>query len=331
MNKQIFISDTHFGVRNNSITWLESQKAFIYDQLIPYLKKIKDDRVTVIHLGDVFDSRSSISPMICMEADKIFQEISKYCDELIVIAGNHDFYSPIENDNNFTSLKMLPCYWQDGNVCIFADTEYSHALNSNGISNVFIPWFRFHNPTSLKEIIDKYDPVNIFTHTDVDHLDKEIQELVNGRNIISGHIHIPLIEPNKKHWTLGSCFPLNYADADSARGFYETTDWDMSTIKFIENTKSIKFHRITNEQVLTYSEYSQQDYIELTIKDTLYEREDIQKAIKEFYNTCYHFTVTIEQEDIEIESVDQDLGIYNIVKKSCPEHLHPKLETIADN
>ena len=37
-NRIFLLSDTHFGVRNNSIEWLENQLDFFYNFYIPFLK-----------------------------------------------------------------------------------------------------------------------------------------------------------------------------------------------------------------------------------------------------------------------------------------------------
>jgi hypothetical protein len=37
-NRIFLLSDVHFGVRNNSIEWLENQLDFFYNFYIPYLK-----------------------------------------------------------------------------------------------------------------------------------------------------------------------------------------------------------------------------------------------------------------------------------------------------
>ena len=41
--KTIIFTDTHFGVKQNSITWFKSQKKFIEEQLMPYIKSLDDD------------------------------------------------------------------------------------------------------------------------------------------------------------------------------------------------------------------------------------------------------------------------------------------------
>ena len=89
----IIITDTHFGVKNNSITWFNSQSDFIYKQLIPYIKS-HQDTIRLIHMGDVFDSRSTISVYIAKKVRKMFKDLAEICEDVIVVAGNHDFYSP---------------------------------------------------------------------------------------------------------------------------------------------------------------------------------------------------------------------------------------------
>ena len=37
----ILFTDTHFGWKNNSMNWLNSQMKFIYEQFIPTIKKYK--------------------------------------------------------------------------------------------------------------------------------------------------------------------------------------------------------------------------------------------------------------------------------------------------
>lgn len=323
---QILLSDTHFGVRNNSINWLESQKDFVYNQFIPYLKKLPKGDNMVIHLGDVFDSRSSISPMICKETNLMLEKIAENCTEFIIIAGNHDFFSPIEGMDNSTSLEMLPCLWKENNIRILYQNYWTF-----GVDNVFIPWFQFHNIETLKKIMkDGHQYKNVFTHTDIANLDKETLSLLKGKDIFTGHIHIPDLQPKKGYYTLGSCFSINYQDSNSDRGFYTMKDWDAKTLEFHPNTKSLRFYRITDEEVLDFSDYEAQDYIELTIKDSIYERPDIQEAIKNMYSTCYHFTVVIEQQEVEIESVSPETGMYTIVKNACPENLRDKLDTIVE-
>jgi len=56
--KKIFLlSDLHFGVRANSIEWLENQLSFFNDFYIPIIKEKKRDGDILFVLGDWFDNR----------------------------------------------------------------------------------------------------------------------------------------------------------------------------------------------------------------------------------------------------------------------------------
>ena len=91
----VIFTDTHFGWKNNSMTWLNSQMDFIYKQFIPEIKRLsKDESVRVIHCGDVFDSRSTISTYVATKVVQAFKDIRSVCEDFVIVCGNHDFYSP---------------------------------------------------------------------------------------------------------------------------------------------------------------------------------------------------------------------------------------------
>ena len=115
MDIKVLFTDTHFGVKNNSMTWLKSQLNFIYKQFIPELRELKkthpDDQIVLIHLGDVFDSRSTISTMVATEVRKAFGALREVVDEFNIIAGNHDYYSPTSDEVNsqYTEMEDNEC------------------------------------------------------------------------------------------------------------------------------------------------------------------------------------------------------------------------------
>ena len=108
---QVLITDTHFGIKNNSQLWLNSQLDYIYKEFIPLLKKIKNQNdvleLSVIHCGDLFDSKSSINPLIYYKVNKLLKDICSVANELIILAGNHDCYSQIEEDYNIKETRII--------------------------------------------------------------------------------------------------------------------------------------------------------------------------------------------------------------------------------
>ena len=241
--KTILITDTHFGTRQNSITWLNSQSKFIYQQLIPYIKSC-DEEVKLIHLGDVFDSRSTISTMVASQVVHMFKDLSDIVDEFIIIGGNHDYYSP--NSNSVDTINLL-----FGHLDIKLVTK-SVMLDGK---NIYIPWYQWIESTQMiQDLIDTNGIKNVFTHADI------INEPVNIRcdHIYSGHIHIPYCKGKIRN--LGSTYALNFADANQPRGFYVIHDDDK--LEFIEDVKSIRFHRLYNDDIFTMSNMNDFDYIE---------------------------------------------------------------------
>ena len=131
----IIFTDTHFGWKNNSMTWLNSQMNFIYKQFIPYIKQTRrNEKVRVIHLGDVFDSRSTISTYIASKVVQAFKDIRSVCDEFVILCGNHDFYSPNSDTVNTVKLFM-------SNLDIdIVDQELLERDN-----HAFVPWYVWQN------------------------------------------------------------------------------------------------------------------------------------------------------------------------------------------
>lgn len=253
----VLFTDTHFGVKNNSMTWLQSQLNFIYEQFIPELIELKrthpKDRINLIHLGDVFDSRSTISTYVATKVREAFLELRKVVDEFDIIAGNHDYYSP--NTDEVCSIDLL---LEGLGINLYTKDSY---LTLDG--DLYLPWYQYQETEAVNYLISKGIAKRIFTHADI------VTEMVpyRGVNIYSGHLHIPDIKPEIGRFNLGSCYALNFADANDHRGYYilKGDNW-----KFIPNTKSISFWRLYDEDIFdVYNAYiKDKDYIEIYISQT---------------------------------------------------------------
>ena len=272
----VLFTDTHFGWKNNSMTWLNSQMNFIYKQFIPEIKKLsKDNKVRVIHCGDVFDSRSTISTYVATKVVQAFKDIRAVCDEFVIVCGNHDFYSP--NLDIINTVKLLLSNLD----IIIVDTEIYETSD-----HAFIPWYVYEKGEF--ETDAKY----IFCHADI--INEMIPSGAIGKTIFSGHIHIPSQQTTKKLYNLGSCYSLNFADSNSTRGFYIRKDLgDHNLVEFIPNKESIKFHRLYNDEILNkhFSDFNCNDYIELYITETNMSRDDYMDAIKQFSNHFSHIWI----------------------------------------
>ena len=293
--KYIIITDTHFGAKNNSQFWCTKQMDFMYKTLIPYINNL-DEQWTLVHLGDVFDSRSVINSKIVDEVDKMFKTINEVCGkhntEMIVIGGNHDYFSPENDSVSFLNI-ILRGY---DNITLLTDTSLV-VENGNKI-DLFMPWYEFNNIDNLKSKIEKASSIgkigSIFTHTDI-NFDEEFSSVLDGINVYAGHIHQPV---NKKTWhNLGSTFAKDMSDANRQPGAYII---DENTFEMLYNNESVRFWKYNSipdeaEQL----KWNEHDIITFAIDRYTYEykHEEI-KQIK----SKFALTVTVLPDDIVINN-----------------------------
>lgn len=300
----IIFTDTHFGWKNNSMTWLNSQMNFIYKQFIPYIKQTRrNEKVRVIHLGDVFDSRSTISTYIASKVVQAFKDIRSVCDEFVILCGNHDFYSPNSDTVNTVKLFM-------SNLDIdIVDQELLERDN-----HAFVPWYVWQNE-DLKVETDY-----VFCHTDLMH--DPIPASCIHKMVMAGHIHTSQSRETSKKYNLGSCYSLNFADANCTRGFYIFKDGELS---FEPNKVSINFYRIYNEDILTkdLSKLKPEDYVELYVTESNMSKEQYINTIKKYTEKFTHIWI-IPQVVASGEFINEDFSGYDIetiMENSIPDDL----------
>jgi len=223
------ITDTHFGYRQASPSFFESQMKFMKT----FLKMLKKRPGRVFHLGDVFHSREFVPVKIGEEVRKLFNEIEKVATEFYIISGNHDIYSPVSDD--YTSIEMV----LDQPVIVREVVELDDCI--------LVPWSK---TGEIESLYSKGKP--ILTHTDLIAMD------MPKVPVISGHLHQRFFEGNKIN--LGSCFAFNFGDSPDK---YIYTTEDFKTFTSIENTDSIRFLRVTPE---TLDQVRPEDELELYIR-----------------------------------------------------------------
>lgn len=313
--KTILITDTHFGTRQNSMTWLKSQADFIEKQLIPYIEANGDCRL--VHLGDVFDSRSTISTMVATKVVELFGKLAKITKEFIIIGGNHDYYSP--NSDEVDTLNLLL-----NNLDIKIITK--NILIDKEAKHLYVPWYQWlESPQAIQDLIDTNNIHRVFTHADI------INEPINIRcpEIYSGHIHIPNCKGGIRN--LGSTYALNFADADSNRGFYVIKE--NGNLQFNENYTSIKFHRVYNDEIFINHEWwGPNDYIELYINQdkmaSAKYMDEINSITKKWKNVWLIPQTSINEGTLN-EDTFEGYDIESIARQLIQENLKEKFELIV--
>jgi DNA repair exonuclease SbcCD nuclease subunit len=322
MNIVVLFTDTHFGVKNNSMTWLNSQLDFIYNQFIPDLVELKKshpkDRINLVHLGDVFDSRSTISTYVATKVREAFGNLREVVDDFHIIAGNHDYYSP--NSDDVCSLDLLL-----GGLGINLYTKETY-LSFDG--DLYLPWYEYQKIDPVKQIIKSGIVKRIFTHADI------VTEAVPyvGVPIYSGHLHTPDIKSEIGRFNLGSCYSLTFADSNQHRGYYilNGEKW-----KFVPNVQSIQFWRLYDEDIFDpYNAYiKDRDYIEIYISQSNMANPKYIEKMNSMSKQYKNIWIIPQSEDFVGDGLEKFEGydIENIVRNTIPDHLKNKFENVLNS
>lgn len=111
--KTAFITDTHFGVRNNSAIFLKNYEKFYSKTFFPTL--VSEGIDTVVHLGDLWEDRKAISPFTFQRTrDMFFDPMKALGIKMHMILGNHDVF--YRNSNSINTLEFLNDIYPNINV-----------------------------------------------------------------------------------------------------------------------------------------------------------------------------------------------------------------------
>lgn len=243
--KVALITDTHWGVRNDSNIFLDNTEKFLKDIFFPRLDE--GDIQTVIHLGDIVDRRKYINYATLKRLKNDFlQPLSDRALDVHIIAGNHDVY--FKNTNEVNALRELidndDTY---KNFNIYDRTAES--INVDGLDILLIPWICNDNREQIENEINQTKSQIAMGHLEIEGFQmfkNSIASHGDDRNlftrfdlVMSGHFHHRSSD-NHIHY-LGSHSEFTWSDYGDARGFH-IFDTDTRTLEFIENPYKI-FHK----------------------------------------------------------------------------------------
>ena len=248
-NRIFLISDLHFGVRANSLEWLQNQLNFFYKLYIPYLKENKKENDILFMLGDWFDNRQLLDINIMSKSIDLIFDLADIMP-IFFITGNHDIYKKNDTDvNSLAAFRFIP------NVSIYEKP----IVITNGNSKILIlPWIG--NSEKEEAIAKSYPTDYIFAHADISglHYDNG-RQIVKGaklrgikgvKKLFSGHVHKR--QESKDAIYIGSPYSTKRSDIGNKKGFYVFTP-DKDQIEFIPNKISPVFQRILLEDLIEWT------------------------------------------------------------------------------
>jgi DNA repair exonuclease SbcCD nuclease subunit len=238
-----FITDTHFGVRNNSNDWIEIMRDYFEKWFIPMVKENYKPGDILIHLGDVYDSRQSLNIKVLNLGVSIFESLSEiFKDGIYVIAGNHDLWGKNSNEvNSLKSIKWIPRV----NVI-----ENPLTLKIGDKNLFMMPWRANHDEEA--QTLETVNPHDILCcHADIRGLKfnkyttveegASVEKLKKIKLVYSGHIHYSQKTQNVR--MLGSPYELTRSDIDNPK-FILLLDLENLEEKVFVNEFSPKFKKL---------------------------------------------------------------------------------------
>lgn len=252
-SKMAFISDIHFGVRNNSEVYLDIMEKFFLNTLPKVLidHDIRDLRI----LGDLVEYRNTINIRTLNSILKIFRwyAIEMPNVKIKILTGNHDIYY-----HNRLDINIIEILREFNNVEVI-DKVTEETIN--GKSVITYPWLIDGSEADLKfkavqESKTKYDlclghfEINGFEMQRGITCDEGVERgaFKNYKRVFTGHFHIRNTSKDGKITYLGCPYQMDWGDYGNDKGVHI---FDVSTgeTTFVPNEDSPKFIKITIDDI----------------------------------------------------------------------------------
>tara|TARA_S200000501_G_scaffold235836_1_gene221139 strand:+ start:1466 stop:2500 length:1035 start_codon:yes stop_codon:yes gene_type:complete len=313
--KIAIITDTHYGARKGSKHLHDYFEMFYRDIFFPSLEEHKID--TVIHMGDIFDSRKSID-LQSLEWSKrvVFDPLKKY--NVYAIVGNHDCY--YKNTNFVNSPELL---LQDySNIKLYSNATEIEVDNSKIL---LLPWINSENYEESRNLIDTTDAKVAMGHLELNGFQAtrghvmengtDIRMFNKFEKVYSGHFHTR--SNNGKIYYLGNPYEMYWNDVNDPRGF---TIFDTDTLEHTSINNPYKlFYNIYYDDT-NYKLFNTTQYLNKIVKVIVRNKsnsKDFEKFIDKLYSSgvqdlkiIENFTLA-ESQTFDIDEDENTLSILN--------------------
>ena len=304
--KVLLITDQHFGVRNDSLTYVEYYRKFYNTVVVPFIKKFNIKNV--VCLGDTFDRRKSIN-FNSLEAAKEmwFQPLANMGVKMTMLVGNHDIYYKNTLRVNAPSL-LLGEY---ANIQIIdSPTEF----DLDGLSVLGIPWICDETRSRTYELLEKSVSPICMGHLEFNGFEShpghvmehgiDMNPFSKFDKVLSGHYHSKSNKGNVYY--LGNPYELYWNDYQSRRGFH-VLDTETLELQFYRNPYTM-FEKIYYRDATEWVDVS--GYAGKYVKIIVEDKQDhlkFDKLVRMLYDVGVADLKIIEDLSVEFETEDSDV------------------------
>jgi DNA repair exonuclease SbcCD nuclease subunit len=318
--KVAIITDTHYGARKGSKHLHDYFELFYKNIFFPSLEEHKID--TIIHMGDIFDSRKAIDLQSLEWAKRVVLEpLRKYKVHLAI--GNHDCY--YKNTNNVNSPELLLRSYP--NIKVYTKAK---ELTIDKRKILFLPWINSENFDETKKSIQKTKAKIAMGHLELNGFRATRGHMMeNGMDVnifdkfekvFSGHFHTR--SNDGKIFYLGNPYEMFWNDVNDPRGF---TIFDTETLTHTPINNPYKlFYNIYYEDT-NYKLFNATEYENKIVKVIVRQKsniKDFEKFIDKLYQVGVQDLKIVENFDIQENAdfdIDEDENTLSILSRYIDE------------
>ena len=318
--KVAIITDTHYGARKGSKHLHDYFELFYKNVFFPSLEEHKID--TVVHMGDIFDSRKAIDLQSLEWAKRVvFEPLKKYKVHLAI--GNHDCY--YKNTNNVNSPQLLLKSYP--NIKTYSEPI---EIKLDKLKVLFLPWINSENFNAASELIKSTEAKIAMGHLELNgfratrgHLMEtgmDIDIFNKFEKVFSGHFHTR--SNDGKIFYLGNPYEMFWNDVNDPRGF---TIFDTETLTHTPVNNPYKlFYNIYYEDT-NYKLFDAREYENKIVKVIVRHKssvKDFEKFIDKLYQVGVQDLKIVENFDIQENAdfdVDEDENTLSILSRYIDE------------
>lgn len=355
----LVIGDVHFGVKNGSVMWLQSQISFFRQQVFPIIEKAKELNIShVVILGDMFDVRASTNTVVAVEVRKLVREMNNAAVfsgvNIYVIAGNHDYYSPDAQYKEYNAYNAVfgnefgsAIHFITDNTCFISKVSengsklgevallpwYETSVKENFLKNISYIRNKNKNGKTVFGAYAHHDMVN----ATISDIDTYMALHIANIPFWSGHVHYIVNHGTLPLYNVGACMQYTYADADADRFIYIINEKENKKVP-IRNVVTPKFSVIGDSDLfddnIVYL-HKETEFVELDIL-----RDNVNK--QKYVDRIKEIRLMLNESEIRVKTVFQDtvresgggVALYKDIKtyieESTPDNLKEELSYIQN-
>ena len=311
--KVAIITDTHYGARKGSKHLHDYFEMFYRDIFFPSLEEHKID--TIIHMGDIFDSRKAIDLQSLEWSKKVvFEPLKKY--KVHALIGNHDCY--YKNTNHVNSPELLLKDYP--NIKTYSKAS---EISLDKLKILLLPWINSENFEETENLIKKTKAKVAMGHLEVNgfkatrghmmEIGMDVKIFSKYEKVYSGHFHTR--SDDGQIFYLGNPYEMFWNDVNDPRGFHL---FDTKTLEHTPINNPYKlfyniYYEDTNYKLFNVTEYENKIVKVIVRKKS--KSKDFEKFIDKLYSIGVQDLKIIENfdihesEDFEIEEEENTLSI----------------------